>query len=54
MTKYLSSQPFSAPVSPGNLTTEEYFLRVGAIVFCEKCDKNVSAPHECGRKLGKN
>lgn len=47
MTKYLSPQPFSAPVSPGNLTTEEYFLRVGALVHCEECGKNVSAPHKC-------
>lgn len=47
MTKYLNPQPFSAPVSPGNLTAEEYFVRVGALVFCHACGKNVAAPHEC-------
>lgn len=49
MTKYLNPQPFSAPVSPGNLTAEEYFLRVGALVRCEECGRNVSPSHKCYR-----
>lgn len=49
MTKYLNPQPFSVSVSPGNLTTEEYFLRVGALIRCEECGKNLSPSHKCYR-----
>lgn len=46
MTQYLTGKPFSVPTCPsGEMSTEEYFVRVGALVWCPACDKNVSAPH---------
>jgi len=46
MTQYLSGKPFSVPTSSGKLSEEEYFLRVGLIVYCESCKRNVAAPHK--------
>ena len=31
VTQYLTGKPFSAPVSTGKMTSEEYFIRVGAL-----------------------
>jgi hypothetical protein len=50
MTQYLSGKPFSVTTSAGKLSDEEYFIRVGAIVRCEACGKNVSSPHKCPKK----
>jgi hypothetical protein len=47
VTKYLNGKPFTEPVSSGKLTTEEYFVRVGALVFCHACNKNVAVSHAC-------
>jgi hypothetical protein len=47
MTKYLNPQPFSAPTSTGKMTAEEYFIAVGALVYCPACGKAVSNPHQC-------
>ena len=46
MTQYLTGKPFSAPVSKGNMTSEEYFIRVGAIKYCPVCKKNKAENHK--------
>jgi hypothetical protein len=46
MTQYLTGHPFTVPVCPGKLTTEEYFVRVGALKYCEACKKNVAIKHK--------
>jgi len=47
MTKYLNSQPFSAPVSNGKMTDLEYKIAVGGLIFCWACAANVENPHTC-------
>ena len=51
VTKYLSGRPFTESASNGKMTDEEYFIRVGALVYCPACEKNVSAPHDCPKTL---
>ena len=38
---------FSQPTSLGKMTDLEYFIRVGAVEFCEKCKDYKSPGHEC-------
>lgn len=45
--KYATGKPFSVSVSPGNLTAREYFIRVGALTYCPKCDDYRGPTHDC-------
>jgi hypothetical protein len=46
MTKYLTGKPFSVACSRGNLTDTEYFVRVGALVYCPTCKTEKAPQHE--------
>jgi hypothetical protein len=45
--QYLTNKPFSVACSPGHLTDREYFIAVGALVFCPICDDYKAPKHEC-------
>lgn len=47
MTKFMTGKPFSVPVSRGNLTDRDYFIRVGALIYCPKCDDYRGPNHAC-------
>lgn len=46
MTQYLTGHPFTVPVCSKKMSTEEYFLKVGALKWCDGCNKNVAITHK--------